>query len=67
MHETRIKLCDHPRLNTLGYRKMHIQTHLYFLPFRIENDRIIVDNMFHELQDYGNKITQGCHPGREGP
>ena len=48
--------CENPHLNVLGYRKMHFQTHRYFMLYRIEDDLAIVDNIFHELQDYENKI-----------
>ena len=51
-----LQLCDHPRLNVLGYRKMHFQTHRYFMLYRIEDDLAIVDNIFHDLQDYESKI-----------
>jgi len=51
-----IKLCDNPHLNALGYRKMHFQRHRYFMLYRIEDDLAIVDNIFHELQDYENII-----------
>ncbi len=48
--------CENPRLNALGYRKMHFQRHRYFMLYRIENNLAVVDNVFHELQDYENKI-----------
>ena len=48
--------CDNPHLNALGYRKIHFQRHRYFMLYRIEEDLAIVDNVFHELQDYENKI-----------
>jgi len=51
-----LQLCDNPHLNALGYRKIHFQVHRYFMLYRIENDLAIVDNIFHELQDYENKI-----------
>ena len=51
-----MKLCDNPHLRALGYRKMHFQAHRYFMLYRIENDLAIVDNIFHELQDYENKV-----------
>ncbi len=50
-----MKLCDNPRLNALGYRRMPFQTHRYFMLYRIEDDLAIVDNIFHELQDYEQK------------
>ena len=51
-----MKLCGNPHLNALGYRKMHFQTHRYFMLYRIDDDVAFVDNIFHELQDYENKI-----------
>ncbi len=48
--------CDNPHLNALGYRKIHFQRHRYFMLYRIEDDLAIVDNIFLELQDYGNRI-----------
>ncbi|MCR5404207.1 MAG: type II toxin-antitoxin system RelE/ParE family toxin [Butyrivibrio sp.] len=51
-----LKLCDNPRLKELGYRRMNFMSHRYFMLYRIEGDTVIVDNIFHELQDYENKI-----------
>ena len=51
-----LKLCDNPRLQALGYRKIHFLSHRYFMLYRIENNFVIVDGIFHELQDYENKI-----------
>ena len=48
--------CENPHLNALGYRKIHFQTHRYFMLYRIEGNLAIVDNIFHALQDYENKI-----------
>ena len=48
--------CDNPNLNAHGYRKIHFQKHRYFLLYRIEDNLAIVDNIFHELQDYEKKI-----------
>ena len=56
IHANSIKLCDNPRLNALGYRKIYFQTHRYFMLYRIKDDLAIVDNIFHELQDYENAI-----------
>ncbi len=51
-----LKLCENPRLNELGYKKFNFQRHRYFMLFRLEGTDVIVDAMFHELQDYENKI-----------
>ena len=48
--------CDNPHLHALGYRKIHFQRHRYFMLYRIEDNLAIVDNIFHDLQDYENKI-----------
>lgn len=47
-----LKLCDDPVLAKFGYRKIQFEKHRYIMIYRIENDRVIVDGMFHELQDY---------------
>ena len=52
-----LKLCDNPRLKELGYRRMNFQSHNCFLLYRADGDTAIVDNIFHELQDYENKIS----------
>ena len=51
-----IKLCDNPRLRELGYRKMHFISHRYFMLYRVEGMTAIVDNIFHDLQDYESKV-----------
>ncbi len=51
-----LQLCENLQLNALGYRKIHFQMHRYFMLYRIEGNLAIVDNIFHALQDYENKI-----------
>ena len=51
-----LQQCDNPHLNVFGYRKMHFQKHRYFMLYRIEDVLVIEDSIFHELQDYENKI-----------
>ena len=44
-----LKLCENPRLQMfLSYR--------YFMLYRIEEDIVFIDNIFHELQDYENRM-----------
>ena len=50
----RLKLCDNPKLRELGYRRINFLSHRYFMLYRIENNTVYVDNIFHELQDYEN-------------
>lgn len=51
-----LKLCDNPRLCQLEYRRIHFLNHGYYMLYRIVDDVVFVDNIFHELQDYENKI-----------
>ena len=51
-----LKLCDNPRLRQLEYRRINFLNHRYFMLYRIEDKGVFVDNIFHELQDYENKM-----------
>ncbi|MCC8127012.1 MAG: type II toxin-antitoxin system RelE/ParE family toxin [Clostridiales bacterium] len=51
-----LKFCDNPRLKEQGYKRISLQRHRYFMLFRVEGNDAIVDALFHELQDYENKI-----------
>ena len=52
-----LKLCDNPKLRELEYHRINFLSHRYFMLYRIENDTVYVDNIFHELQDYENKLN----------
>ena len=51
-----LKLCDNPRLRQLKYRRINFLNHRYFMLYRIVDNIVFVDNIFHELQDYENKM-----------
>ena len=51
-----LKFCDNPRLHQLEYRRINFQNHRYFMLYRIVDNVVFVDNIFHELQDYENKM-----------
>ncbi len=51
-----LKLCDNSRLHQLNYRRINFLNHKYFMLYRIEADVVVVDGIFHELQDYENKM-----------
>ncbi len=51
-----LKLCDNPRLRQLKYRRINFLNHRYFMLYRIEDNMVFVDNIFHELQDYENMM-----------
>ncbi len=52
-----LKLCDNPRLLQSGYRRINFLNHSYFMIYRIVDHVVFVDNIFHELQDYENKLS----------
>ncbi|MCM1153718.1 MAG: type II toxin-antitoxin system RelE/ParE family toxin [Roseburia sp.] len=49
-----LKLCDDPKLRALGYRTIHFKHHKYFMLYRIEGDKVYVDGVYHDSQDYEN-------------
>lgn len=51
-----LKLCDNPRLSQLEYHRINFLNHRYFMLYRIVDHMVFVDNIFHELQDYENKM-----------
>lgn len=51
-----LKLCDNPKLHRLGYRRINFLNHRYFMLYRIMDHIVFVDNIFHGLQDYENKM-----------
>ncbi len=53
-----LKLDDDPKCAALGYHRIHLKKHQYFLLYRLENDEAVVDRMFHDLQDYRNHILE---------
>ena len=52
-----LKLCDNPELRQLGYRRINFLNHRYFMMYRIEDKVVYVDKIFHELQDYENRLN----------
>lgn len=51
-----LKMCENQHLKDLGYRRINFKSHRYFMLYRVEEDKVYVDNIFHELQDYENKM-----------
>lgn len=51
-----LKLCEHPKLRSLEYRRINFLNHRYFMMYRIVDNVVFVDNIFHELQDFENKM-----------
>ncbi len=51
-----LPLCENKRVALLGYRKIHLKKHRFFLLYRINGLKVIVDDIFHNLEDFENKI-----------
>mgnify|MGYP001029432158 CR=1 FL=1 len=51
-----LKMCENQCLKDLGYRRFNFKSHRYFMLYRVEDGTVYVDNVFHELQDYENKM-----------
>ncbi|MCR4908494.1 MAG: type II toxin-antitoxin system RelE/ParE family toxin [Lachnospiraceae bacterium] len=52
----KIRLCTNPRLKMQGYRRMNFIEMEYFFLFRISGENVVIDNIFHRLQDYESKM-----------
>lgn len=51
-----LKECENPYLKEIGYKRIDFLAHRYFMLYRIEGDTVFIDNIFHELQDFENKM-----------
>ena len=47
-----LKFCEDEDLRQRGYRRINFQSHRYFMLYRIVDNQVIVDDIFHELQDF---------------
>ena len=48
--------CKNQRLRNQGYKRINFLHHDYFMIFRIEDQNVFVDGIYHFLEDYENKI-----------
>ena len=51
-----LQLCRNKKLRDLGYRRINFAGHKYFMLYRIVDNLVYIDGIFHDLQDYENKI-----------
>ncbi len=51
-----LKYCENPKLKKDGYKRINFQKHHYFMMFRVDGKNAIVDNIFHDLEDFENKM-----------
>ena len=56
-----LKVCDSPMLAKYGYRKIRFAKHKFVMLYRIQDSTVVVDGMFHELQDYEGMFTDELH------
>lgn len=56
-----LKVCDDPTLAKYGYRKIGFGKHKFLMVYRIQDGLVIVDGMFHELQDYEGILINEQH------
>lgn len=56
-----LKVCDHPILAKYGYRKIKFEKHRFLMIYRIQDNQVLVDGMFHELQDYDGILARELH------
>ena len=48
--------CEDTRLRVLGFHKLHFKAHKYLFVYRVSDEKVIIEGMYHELQDYENAI-----------
>lgn len=51
-----LRLCENETLKDLGYRRINFIDHRYFMLYRVEGKKVFIDQIFHELQDFENRI-----------
>ncbi len=61
-----LKICADPILAKYEYRKIRFEKHKFVMIYRIEGNKVIVDGMFHELQDYEGIFVRKFHLGENG-
>lgn len=54
----RMAICRNEKLAVYGYRRIFFENYDFFMVYRIEGNLVIVDAMYHELQDYENVFSQ---------
>ena len=51
-----MELCRDEFLALKSYRKLVLKHHDYVILFRIENDKVLLDGIFHGLEQYIDKV-----------
>ena len=48
--------CQDERLRVNGFHKIHLKSYRYLLVYRVNGSKVVIEGMYHELQDYENAI-----------
>lgn len=56
-----LALCEDAVLARNGYRRIRFAKHDFFMVYRIDKNTVIVDAMYHELQDYESVFMKRMH------
>lgn len=56
-----LPLCEDDILAKYGYRRIRFEKHDFFMVYRIDGEIVIVDAMYHELQDYTSIFAKKMH------
>lgn len=48
--------CNCDRLKEMGLHKINFAKHRYLFVYRVNKSQVIVEGMYHEMQDYENSI-----------
>lgn len=52
-----LKYCENPKLKKSGYKRINFMAHRYFMLYHIDDNMAVIDNIFHQLQDYENILS----------
>lgn len=50
------QLCMNQRLRKHGYRKLYLNKSKYFMLYRVEDNIVYIDDIFHQSQDFENRV-----------
>lgn len=56
-----LALCKDAVLAKYGYHKIQFEKHSFFMIYRIDGNMVVVDGMYHELQDYETLFIRQMH------
>ena len=51
-----LQYCKNPQLSNWGYRRINFVKHKYFMLYRIVENIVVVEAIFHQRQDFESKM-----------